>query len=286
VLIAVPPPGCAPSSQASRSSAAANVFGKAGSGVVGAVLSWLAAQMGVRLSPEFVALIAVVGFIGGVAFALIHQRYATILARQGPNARAAYNALRRSLTEGGLAARTYAGRLSIALDAVDRFFGDAGMADRTLYRRAFGLRTPAPLWTAPAFDRCLLLAWLYPVATILILWAVSGHVGPAENALGLLSGVPAWWRGAVLVCMPAMCVGAWQFQRHHIWRGMAGVLFIGGCMALLGISYSSDHDPARNQHYRGRRQHDWYPRIIRWCLCCDSRCRCVRCTRWDLRCVV
>jgi hypothetical protein len=39
------------------------------------------------------------------------------------------------------------------LDAIDRFFGDAGMADRTLFPRVFRLKTPAPLWTAPAFDR-------------------------------------------------------------------------------------------------------------------------------------
>jgi hypothetical protein len=77
--------------------------------------------------------------------------------------------LRKSLAEGGKPALIYAQWLTKFLDAVDRFFGDAGMADRTLFPRAFGLKTPAPLWTAPAFDRCLLLALIYPIATILII---------------------------------------------------------------------------------------------------------------------
>jgi hypothetical protein len=59
------------------------------------------------------------------------------------------------------------------------------MADRTLFPHAFGLRTPAQLWTAPAFDRCLLLALAYPIVTVFIMWGVSGHVGPAEKVLGL-----------------------------------------------------------------------------------------------------
>jgi hypothetical protein len=45
--------------------------------------------------------------------------------------------------------------------------------------------TPAPLWTAASLDRCLLLALIYPIVTIFIIWTISGHVGPAELALHL-----------------------------------------------------------------------------------------------------
>ena len=41
------------------------------------------------------------------------------------------------------------------------------LAWTTLFPHAFGLRKPAPLWTAPAFDRCLLLGVFYPYTAIL-----------------------------------------------------------------------------------------------------------------------
>jgi hypothetical protein len=119
---------------------------------------------------------------------------AIIIKRGGPHERSAYSELRKTLAQGGLPARVYAERLKVALDAVDRFFGDAGMADRTLWPRAFGLRTPAPLWTAAAFDRCLLLALIYPLVTVLVIWGASGHVGPAERALTLPVNSSGWLR--------------------------------------------------------------------------------------------
>jgi hypothetical protein len=95
-----------------------------------------------------------------LALGLIYRRYLGILGadRRRPAERQAYDGLRNNLAEGNVAARLYSEWLTRFLDWIDRFFGDAGMADRTLFPRAFGLRRPAPLWTAPAFDRCLLLA--------------------------------------------------------------------------------------------------------------------------------
>lgn len=136
------------------------------------------------------ALLSGAGFVAGVAFLQVYKRYAAILTRGGPDEVAAYNALRRRLAQGGRPARIYAERLRVALDAVDHFFGDASMADRTLWPHVFWLHTRAPLWTAPAFDRCLQLALLYPIVTIFIIWVASGHVGPAEHALHLPSGLP------------------------------------------------------------------------------------------------
>jgi hypothetical protein len=53
----------------------------------------------------------------------------------------AYDELRASLSGGNMPARLYAKSLSAFLDAIDRFFGDAGKADQTLFPRAFGLNT-------------------------------------------------------------------------------------------------------------------------------------------------
>jgi hypothetical protein len=47
-----------------------------------------------------------------------------------------YDGLRASLAGGSLAARLYAKWLTAFLDWVERFFGDAGMADKTLFPHA------------------------------------------------------------------------------------------------------------------------------------------------------
>jgi hypothetical protein len=51
-------------------------------------------------------------------------------------------------------------------------------------RESWASRRPAR-WTAPAFDRCLLLALIYPIVTTAGVWIWSGHVGTAERVLGL-----------------------------------------------------------------------------------------------------
>jgi hypothetical protein len=123
--------------------------------------------------------------------------------------RRAYEALRASLAGGNLATRIYARWLTALLDGVDRFFGDADRTDQTIFPHAFGLRTPASLWTAPSLERCLLLALIYPLATLFVVWAVSGHVGPAESALRLNPHLVAWQRwlaGAVFgLSVVALC---------------------------------------------------------------------------------
>jgi hypothetical protein len=150
---------------------------------------------------------------------LIYRRYVLLLGadRRKPAERQAYDALRESPAEGNIAARLYAERLTRFLDWVERFFGDAGMADRTLFPHAFGLRNPAPLWTAPALDRCLLLALFYPILTIFVIWAVTGHVGPAEASLRLNPNLPAWQRAGA-----AMALGCSLFisrrSRQSPWK--------------------------------------------------------------------
>jgi hypothetical protein len=131
-------------------------------GVGSAVLDWVTG------GSALTALGRVSLGVCALVFGLIYRRYLGILGadRRRPAERQAYDALRESLAEGNTAARLYTDRLTRFLNWIDQFFGDAGMADRTLFPHAFGLRTPAPLWTAPALDRCLLLALFYPILTI------------------------------------------------------------------------------------------------------------------------
>jgi hypothetical protein len=175
------------------------IFGPLITAVIGAAIGWLPGGLTGAIGQPLTTLLAAVGGVSGLVFSLMYKRYIGVLGagggRKGYPAREAYEALRASLSGGNLAARLYADWLTKALDSVDRFFGDAGKADQTLFPRVFGLKTPTPLWTAPAFDRILLLALIYPIVTISMIWAVSGHVGPAEAALELKADLAGWQRG-------------------------------------------------------------------------------------------
>jgi hypothetical protein len=138
--------------------------------LVGAAIGLLPGGLAGAIGQPLTVLLAAVGGISGLIFSLMYKRYIGVLsASEHPNnlrarakgqaernayaERRAYDSLRESLRGGNIAARLYSHWLTEFPDAVDRFFGDAGMADRTLFSRIFGLRTPAPLWTAPAFER-------------------------------------------------------------------------------------------------------------------------------------
>lgn len=178
-------------------------------------------------------------FVFGAVFFLVLQRNLSVLAAGGDavgtREREAYDALRARLAIGGLAAKVYADWLEMALAKVDLFFGDADYKDRTLFPNAFGLQKPAPLWTAPAYDRCLLLAFLYPIITIFMTWAIANHLGVAEQALQLPDQPEAWKRIVVIVAVLFLMGTAYKCQRAE--RGSTAEttwLFAHGC-ALLTV---------------------------------------------------
>lgn len=206
----------------------------------------LAKTLGIALAAPIVLAAAV----GGLVLALMYWRYLGILdsAAEPPGSleRRGYESLRESLATGGIGVKLYARWLTAFLDGVDRFFGDTGMADRTLFPRAFGLRTPAPLWTAPAFDRCLLLAFIYPIVIIFIIWSVSGHVGPAEQALNISSNLSTWERAFFSVATGIITFAAWRYVHATRWMALAWVLapFVVSCCAVAAIgTSSSNHGP-------------------------------------------
>lgn len=154
---------------------------------------------------------------------------------KGSPGRKEYDDLRKSLGKGGTPARIYADWLTRTLEAVEVFFGDVGKADRPLFPHPFGLQKPAPLWTAPAFDRCILLAFVYPILTIFFVWQVSGHVGPAEAALGIPPSLPVWQRAASILAFVASALCYREFRRCKIWtNSIMWILF--AVVFALGVA--------------------------------------------------
>jgi hypothetical protein len=149
-----------------------------------------------RFFGEFPIFIRVLAAASAGLFVWQARRYWDILGGagglRGLRGRAVYDVLLAELRSAGTPARVYRDWLTKALDRVDVFFGDPGRNDKSWFARALGLETPGARWTAPAFDRCLLLALLYPIVTIIAVWALSGHAGVAEWALVALVGALAF----------------------------------------------------------------------------------------------
>ena len=210
-----------------------------------ALLGWLAG------GSALAALTSVVLTVGAVVLGLFYRRYLGILGanRRVRAERQAYDDLRTSLVQGNSAARLYVQWLTRSLDAVDRFFWDAG----TVGQRAFGLKTPAPLWTVPAFYRCLLLALIYPIVTIVLVWTISGHVGPGEAALHLRSYLNPWWRWFSAAALVFSAVALWGVTRSSGWKRTACGLACAGAFAAsiaFGISVYGGMSPPRSDCVR------------------------------------
>jgi len=188
-----------------------SLFGEAAAAAIGAVFGVLVDRLLPidEFAKQFSPILRIFFVASVVVFFWQAQRYYGILSGaagpRGSRGRGAYESLRQDLVEGGTPAKVYAKWLTWALGKVDAFFGDAGRNDRSRFARRLGLETPGPRWTAAAFDRCLLLALIYPVLTIYAVWVWSGHVGVAEQSLSLppsSAGYSGLWRALLgLTCV-------------------------------------------------------------------------------------
>jgi hypothetical protein len=158
-------------------------------GALAPLAAWAAGTLGLHpgvWTTALGAVGAVLASAASVAWAVQYRYYAVVLRdagkRKGSIDRQPYEALRQRLRDQG-ARLTYEAGLAAALAWLERALGDAGVADTSWAARRFALPGAPPLWTARSYDRCLLLALVYPVLTILILWVVTGHQGPAEASL-------------------------------------------------------------------------------------------------------
>jgi hypothetical protein len=206
--------------------------------ILGVILTPLWNELSAEIKPVIgapaVALIGILILVGTAAFSLAVLHYFGVLGAGAESAatreREDYDALRRRIASSSW--------LDGFLDAIDRFFCDEGIADRSLFSRIFGLRKPAPLWTAPAFDRCLLLALIYFVAAIALIWTASNHVGPAEAALGL-HAADDWRRAAILAAVGLLPLATWGVVRAKETRlgpSLPVICAFAGAAVIFGTS--------------------------------------------------
>lgn len=195
-------------------------------GTLGAALAGFVPE-----GPLRTAVLLVYGLCVAIA-PFIYKYYLGVLAQgaapEGSIERQDYDRLRAGLAGDNLAARLYAKWLTAFLDGVERFFGDAGIEGQ----RAFWLKKPAPLWSAPALDRCLLLALIYPIATIFIIWAISGHVGPAEAALGLKRDADGWRRAGAAGSLALLTFVHWRLAQPPASRRGSGDIALSLALSL------------------------------------------------------
>ena len=161
-------------------------------------------------SSGYVSLLCLALFLIVTGSYLIFRHYHKLLCAGGGDGRTRrtpYDDLRSSLGDGGTPARLYAKWLERALHAVERFFGDSEVTRRSFFQRVIGLSRPSALWTAPALDRCVLFAFIYPQFLLFLGWFMSGHAGPAENVLGLVSEADPLRRYLAIGAVAASIVG-------------------------------------------------------------------------------
>ena len=164
-------------------------------------------------SPGYLSLICLGVLMVLTAGYLVFRHYHAILGGEGiarGSRRQAYDDLRESLTAGGTPARLYANWLERALHLVEDFFGEAHATERSSLQQVIGLSRPAALWTAPALDRCILFAFIYPQALLFLGWLMSGRAGRAEIVLGLVSEADPLRR---YIAMAALAIGAIAYAK-------------------------------------------------------------------------
>lgn len=108
--------------------------------------------------------------------------------------------------------------------------GDAGRADQSL-PSPFGNRHRYPYWTGRSFDRCTLLALVYPLLSLFAVWVWTGEDGELVRFLGLMPESDGWHRGPVMAALSFEFFSFWRGLRAEGWRQI-GWLAVGGAGAF------------------------------------------------------
>ncbi|MCB1835307.1 MAG: hypothetical protein KDH19_18000, partial [Geminicoccaceae bacterium] len=86
----------------------------------------------------------------------------------------------------------------------------------------------------PLFDKCLLFAFLYPVFSLFLLWAMTGIEGRIGN-LPVLPAMEGWrWERFVTICGIALMIYPGMLSSNSRWRNLGWTVAIGSLFAVAG----------------------------------------------------
>lgn len=197
----------------------------------GAIVWWISDVNPLKLLAVAAGLIGVVGF-------LLFRRNFEILGYgsdlPGSPRFRAYQKFRALLSEGGLFQWIFYHGIQNFLQGLKRFFLDAGKRSSTLSRRPFGLTDDSPLWTATAFDRCLLIAAIYPLTSIIFFWSIHPHVSQAQAVLHLPQGLESWQQGLIFGILVGEIIAIWNMGRGGSWHSVIWAVS-GGTLAMAAV---------------------------------------------------
>ncbi|MEM7197305.1 MAG: hypothetical protein AAF352_02920 [Pseudomonadota bacterium] len=103
--------------------------------------------------------------------------------------------------------------------------------------------SPNP-FNAFSYDRCLLIASLYPLLTAVILWIFIGNAGVIGNAMGLPSEGAWWQRVSVFLLCIALLVFFYSDEIAHKLKLNKIVVrlacVVAGAVAAIGSAFGAD----------------------------------------------
>ena len=208
----------------------------------------------------FVALLSLVIFmaaglspLGAILFIVVWSFYAlylhvyTILKgglhTTDPWIKQKYRKLQISLrrgTKGGRILRYY---LYVTMRELAKFFGDKSNLSRGWL--ASFIRVPVPLWTAGAFDRCLLLSLIYPLTAVILFWSISGDVGPTQRVLRLPSNLKPWQHFLQIFAFGVELYAVAKLVTTKSWVSAAWSVSGGAAAMTLAIAAAGVFDVAK-----------------------------------------
>lgn len=157
--------------------------------IIGGTIATLIASNVQKAIPEHPITFGLVcaALLMGVVFLICVKWYGVILdyrnSTEGTKKRDAYNHLRSNLRGVNKPKDTpfgerYRNEITDKLNGVARWFGDADNPNSERLCQRLGIDKSQPLWTAKSYDRCLLLALLYPLQ---VFWCSGSSAGLTDR---------------------------------------------------------------------------------------------------------